>query len=233
MFIQVNRRDKMFKIKRPAIIGLLLVLLIFTGYLNYQLTQQALLKASTDYNDYEVGKMEILEDTEVSGLVDIEELAEVPDDYIDIVDSVIPGEGNVASVISAGNDTIKDAMASDISKTNRNYFVEYRLSRDKLRANLVDRLDEIVNNNNTTEAVRTEAQEEIIKLGNISQKELEIEGLIKSKGFTEALTFIADKDIKIVVDSNELTEQDMVKILDIVKSETTFDMNNIKIMKKQ
>ena len=223
----------MFKIKRPAIIGLLLVLLIFTGYLNYQLTQQALLKASTDYKNYEVGEMEILEDTEVLGVGDIEELAEVPDDYIDIVDSVIPGEENVASVISAGNDTIQDAMASDISKTNRNYFVEYRLSRDKLRANLVDRLDEIVNNNNTTEAVRTEAQEEIIKLGNISQKELEIEGLIKSKGFTEALTFIADKDIKIVVDSNELTEQDMVKILDIVKSETTFDMNNIKIMKKQ
>lgn len=223
----------MFKIKRPAIIGLLLVLLIFTGYLNYQLTQQALLKASTDYKNYEVGEMEILEDTEVSGVGDIEELAEVPDDYIDIVDSVIQGEGNVASVISAGNETIQDAMASDISKTNRNYFVEYRLSRDKLRANLVDRLDEIVNNNNTTEAVRTEAQEEIIKLGNISQKELEIEGLIKSKGFTEALTFIADKDIKIVVDSNELTEQDMVKILDIVKSETTFDMNNIKIMKKQ
>lgn len=223
----------MFKIKRPAIIGLLLVLLIFTGYLNYQLTQQALLKASKDYKVYEVGEMENLEDMEVTDVGNIEELAEVPEDYIDIVDSVIPSEDNIAEVINQGNSTIQDAMASDISKTNRNYFVEYRLSRDKLRANLVDRLDEIVNNNNTTEVVRSEAQEEIIKLGNISQKELEIEGLIKSKGFTEALTFITDKDIKVVVDSKELTEQDMVKILDIVKSETTFDMNNIKIMKKQ
>ena len=43
----------MFKIKRPAIIGLLLVLLIFTGYLNYQLTQEAVLKASDDYKEYE------------------------------------------------------------------------------------------------------------------------------------------------------------------------------------
>ena len=223
----------MFKIKRPAIIGLLLVLLIFTGYLNYQLTQQALLKASKDYNDYEVGEMENLENLEVTDVGNIEDVADVPDDYINIVDSIIPGEENIAEVISEGNNTIQDAMASDISKTNRNYFVEYRLSRDKLRANLVDRLDEIVNNNSTTEVVRSEAQEEIIKLGNISQKELEIEGLIKSKGFTEALTFITDKDIKVVVDSPELTEQDMVKILDIVKSETTFDMNNIKIMKKQ
>ncbi len=222
----------MFKIKRPAIIGLLLVLLIFTGYLNYQLTQQALLKASKDYNEYEIGEMESYEDTEVAGIGNIDE-AEVDEDYISIVDSMLPSDDNIEQVISAGNNSIKDAMAADISKTNRNYFVEYRLSRDKLRANLVDRLDEIVNNTNTTEKVRTEAQEEIIKLGNTSQKELEIEGLIKSKGFNEALTFISDTDIKVVVDASELTEQDMVKILDIVKSETTFDINNIKIMKKQ
>ena len=222
----------MFKIKRPAIIGLLLVLLIFTGYLNYQLTQQALLKASKDYNEYEIGEMESYEDTEVAGIGNIDE-AEVDEDYISIVDSMLPSDNNIEQVISAGNNSIKDAMAADISKTNRNYFVEYRLSRDKLRANLVDRLDEIVNNTNTTEKVRSEAQEEIIKLGNTSQKELEIEGLIKSKGFNEALTFISDTDIKVVVDASELTEQDMVKILDIVKSETTFDINNIKIMKKQ
>lgn len=220
----------MFKIKRPAIIGLLLVLLIFTGYLNFQLTQQALLKASKDYNDYEVGEMESNEDTEVAGVGNIDE---VDEDYINIVDSILPSEDNIAAVISSGNSTINEAMETDISKANRNYFVEYRLSRDKLRANLVDRLDEIVNNSSTTETVRTEAQQEIIKLGNISEKELGIEGLIKSKGFTEALTFITDKDIKVVVDSKELSEQDMVKILDIVKSETNFDMNNIKIMKKQ
>ncbi len=220
----------MFKIKRPAIIGLLLVLLVFTGYLNFQLTQQALLKASKDYNDYEVGEMEIIDDTEVAGVGNIDE---VDKDYISIVDSMLPNEENIAAVVSSGNSTIKDAMEADISKANRNYFVEYRLSRDKLRANLVDRLGEIVNNTNTTETVRTEAQQEIIKLGNISEKELEVEGLIKSKGFTEALTFMTDKNIKVVVDIKELSEQDMVKILDIVKSETNFDMNNIKIMKKQ
>ena len=42
-----------------------------------------------------------------------------------------------------------------------------------------------------------------------------------------------DTDIKVVVSISELTEQDMVKILDIVKSETIFTADNIKIMKKQ
>ena len=213
----------MFKIKRPAIVGLLLILLVFTGYLNYQLTQQALLKASNDYQTFE--EIEIVNNTENDN-----SLSE-NNEYIDIVDSLPTGD-NVAEVISTSNNEMTQAMDAE-STSNRNYFVEYRLSRDKLRAGMVDRLDEIVSNTQTTDVVRTKAQEEIIKIGNISEKELQIEGLVKSKGFEEALVFLTDSDIKVVVSKNELSEQDMVKILDIVKSETTFDSNNIKIMKKQ
>lgn len=215
----------MFKIKRPAIIGLLLVLLVFTGYLNYQLTQQALLKASNDYQSHE--ELELASNGESEDI-----LAEAEqEDYIEIVDT-LPNNDNVAEVISTSKTELTEAMNAEAT-SNRNYFVDYRLSRDKLRAGMVDRLDEIVSNTQTTDEVRTKAQEEIMKIGNISEKELQIEGLVKSKGFDEALTFINDTDIKVVVSVTELTEQDMVKILDIVKSETTFAAENIKIMKKQ
>ncbi len=59
-----------------------------------------------------------------------------------------------------------------------------------------------------------------------------IEGLIKAKGFEEALVFITEENAKIVVSKDELTEQDVVKILDIVMGETNLDSSNIKIMKK-
>ncbi|WP_353095886.1 SpoIIIAH-like family protein [Tissierella praeacuta] len=229
----------MFKIKRPAIIGLLVVLLVFTGYLNHQLTQQAQRKSSKDYQNHElmelaknkeseeneedIGKVEDLEKAEMEKGEDIEkaEGTEITGE-IDVIDSA-KSEGNEAL----------EAMYTDASKVSKNYFVEYRLSRDKLRASLIDRLDVITNNSNTAEDVRKEAQKEIIKLGNNSEKELQIEGLIKGKGFEDAIVFLTDKDIKIVVSSKELSEQDMVKILDIVKSETDYDSNNIKIMKKQ
>lgn len=212
----------MFKIKRPAIIGLLLVLLVFTGYLNYQLTQQALLKASKDYQDHEQAEM-LNNDEYVISAED--------DNYIEIVDSIKSGD-NVAEVISASNTELGELGKAEAT-SNRNYFVEYRLSRDKLRAGMVDRLNDIVVNTQTTEANRSKAQEEIIKIGKTSDKELQIEGLVKSKGFEEALVFFTDEDIKVVVSRDELTEQDMVKILDIVKSETSYDISNIKIMKKQ
>ncbi|HAE91438.1 SpoIIIAH-like family protein [Tissierella praeacuta] len=213
----------MFKIKRPAIIGLLVVLLVFTGYLNHQLTQQAQRKSSKDYQNHELMEMTKNQESNEESKEEKEELEIVKtDNNIDIIDSA-KNEGNEAL----------ETMYTEASKDRKNYFVEYRLSRDKLRASLIDRLDVITNNSNTAEDVRKEAQREIMKLGNNSEKELQIEGLIKGKGFEDAIVFLTDKDIKIVVSTNELSEQDMVKILDIVKSETNYDNNNIKIMKKQ
>lgn len=206
----------MFKIKRHAIIGLLVVLLVFTGYLNHELTQQAQLKASKDYQNHELAKLAEMEtqDKDVT----------VTTGDIDIIDSASSGK--------VEHDAL-ETMADEASNSSKSYFVEYRLSRDKLRATLVERLDQIVNNSNTNEESRAEAQKEIIRLGTISEKELQIEGLVKGKGYEDALVFLTEKDIKVVVSSTELEEQDMVKILDIVKSETEYTMDNIKIMKKQ
>ncbi|NLY44542.1 MAG: SpoIIIAH-like family protein [Tissierella sp.] len=215
----------MFKIKRPAIIGLLLILLIFTGYLNYQFTQQALRKTSQEYQRHEAAEMQ--------NYLNSNDFAIEDEENIEIVDSIVPEDGNIAEVVSSSNDMLKEEIDKEVANLNRNYFVEQRLSRDKLRANLIDRLTSIVNNDQTNDSMRTEAQEEIINIGRISETELQIEGLVNSKGFDEALVLLTDEDIKVIVSVEELTETEMVKILDIVRSETEFDIDNIKIMKKQ
>ncbi|MFY9285995.1 MAG: SpoIIIAH-like family protein [Tissierellaceae bacterium] len=218
----------MFKIKRPAIIGILLILLVFTGYLNYQFTQQALRKTSKDYQRYEASERDNFLASEGR-----DEAEDNKDEEIEIVDSGQSSEDDVAQVVSSGNKDIKEQVGEEASNLNIDYFVEHRLSRDKLRANLIDRLVEIVDNDKTDDAKRAEAQEEIMEIGRISETELRIEGLVKSKGFEEVLVLLTDEDIKVVVSTDELTETDMVKILDIVKAETDFEMDSIKIMKKQ
>lgn len=215
----------MFKIKRPAIIGILVVLLVFTGYLQHQLTQQAQLKSSKDYQNHEMLEL-VNKDNNNDDLVEDSkeksDLAVDSNEEVDIIDSAKSDENQAL-----------EAMYTEASISAKNYFVEYRLSRDKLRASLVDRLDEIINNANTTEIIRSDAQKEIMEIGSNSEIELQIEGLIKAKGYDDAIVFLTNKDIKIVVSAVELEEQDMVKILDIVKSETEYETNNIKIMKKK
>lgn len=220
----------MFKIKRPAIVGLLVVLLLFISFLNYQLTQQSILKASKNYQEFETGQMENMERNVFSENFEIEDSEEDDVAQKDVNDQdVDKGDNSVDNVISTRKNEIEGVIDQEVE----NYFVNFRLSRDKIRAESIERLDEIINNEMTEQTIRTEAQEEVLNIGRISEQEMQIEGLIKSKGFKEALVFLTSEDIKIVVDTDELDQQEMVKILDIVKSETDIEMDNIKIMKKQ
>jgi stage III sporulation protein AH len=227
----------MFKIKRPIIVGLLLVLLFFTGYLNYQLTQQAIVKTSKNYQRHE--KTEMARNDNLN--VDLGEKDNKREDEFEVVDSMDLDNQEITKVLNEQKDNLKVELDKDLDKeldkkvTNldRNYFVEQRLSRDKLRGTLVDRLDKIIKDEKSESVVIKEAQQEIIKIGKVSEKELQIEGVIKSKGFEEAIVFINEEEIKVVVSTNDLNQQEMVKILDVVKSETDMDIDKIKIMNKE
>lgn len=218
----------MFTIKKPAIIIILVLLLVLTGYINHNLTKQASARVSSDYQNYEESELakELQSDESlVPALSEDEEM----DDF-EIIDS--ESSSSLDDMITETEEEISQAISSEERLISKNYFIEQRLSRDKLRASLIDRLNAIVNNENSSQQMIDEAQKKIIEIGNLSEKELTIEGLIKAKGFEEALVFLTENDAKIVVGKEELTEQDVVKILEIVLSETDLDAENVNIMKK-
>lgn len=223
----------MFKIKRPAIIGLLLGLLVFTGYLNYELTQEALKKTSNRYKEHELSEKTDYEDNDKQKkdfeIVD----SEKPENKEEVTETSASDLEDIEEVVNTNNKEIDKKISKEASSQNRNYYIEYKLSRDKLRASLVDRLDDIVSNDKTDSKTRGKAQREIMTIGHISEKELQIEGLIKAKGFDDSLVVLTEEDVKVIISTSELSEQDMIKILDIVKEETKFDINNIKIIEKQ
>lgn len=210
--------------KKTALIVSLICLLVVVGYINHELTKRSLLQSSGDYQQHEEQLMKLSktidEDTVETSLEDSSASKD-----IDIVDS----KSNIIEDLKKNaDDDIESVITKEESFKNRNYFIEYRLSRDKLRATLIDRLNEIINNENTKEDIRASAQNEIIALGQVAELELSIEGLIKAKGFEDALVFLGDNSVRIVVSVNELTEQDVVKIFEIVKNETSIEASNIK-----
>lgn len=216
----------MVTMKKTTITVILIVLLVFTGYLNLRLTNQASSRVSNDYQEYE--EMELAKEGQMNENNLVPTISEGDENNeIEILDS----EG-IDEMITGSEEDISETISKEDSMISQNYFIEQRLSRDKLRAQLVDRLDEIVNNDNSSQEMVTEAQEKIMDIGYITEKELSIEGLIKAKGFEEVLVFLTGNNAKIVVDIEELTEQDVVKILDIVLGETDLDASNVEIMKK-
>jgi stage III sporulation protein AH len=222
----------MFTIKRPVIVFMLILLLVFTGYINHNLTKRASSRVSREYQEYE--ERELAKEKQSDNDL-VPAISEGKDEEVEIIDSEDKEEdeaNNVDGLIQDTEDDISETISNQENLKSKNYFVEQRLSRDKLRAGLVDRLNEIVNNDNSSQEMVTEAQRKIMQIGEIAEKELTIEGLIKAKGFNDALVFLTEKDAKVVVDVKDLTEQDVVKILDIVINETDLDASNVKIMKK-
>ncbi|QIB26008.1 SpoIIIAH-like family protein [Caloranaerobacter azorensis] len=213
--------------KRTLLLVSLLIALTIIGYINHSITKQALLETTSEYERYENKKLEDV-------FMDDSKIVETSADYTkneneEVVDSK---DNAISSISNKIESKIEENIIKEENRKSNNYFVEYRLSRDKLRANLVERLNDIVNNEKTDEETRKKAQEEIMRIGNISEKELLIEGLIKAKGFEDALVFLKDNSVRVIVSADVLNEQDVIKILEIVKSETNLEPSAIKIMKK-
>lgn len=215
--------------KKTALIVSLICLLVVVGYVNHELTKKSLMQSSSDYQRHEENLLMELSKTMEDSTVEIssEDLNTSKD--IEIVDSK---SDTINDLKGDTNKNIENVVTKEENFKSSNYFIEHRLSRDKLRATLIDRLYEIINNKNTSDDVRAKAQNEIISLGQVAELELSIEGLIKAKGFEDALVFLGENSAKVVVSANELTEQDVVKIFEIVKSETNIEAKNITIMKK-
>lgn len=218
----------MLTVKKPAIITVLVILLVLTGYVNHQLTQRSMSEVPSDYQRHEEAEMAKARDNQDKS--SIEAISEGEGSDVEVVEGT--SKKNISELTKEINNNIGETISKEESLQSSNYFVEYRLARDKMRGNLVDRLKEIVDDERSSQDMITKAQNEIIRIGDMTEKELYMEGMIKAKGFQDALVFLKDDGVKVVVSTNNLTEQDVIKVLDIVKNETNFDSSQIKIMKK-
>lgn len=134
------------------------------------------------------------------------------------------GEGSIAIV----EENKEEALESSSSA----FFYEYRIERDKNRSQEREMWEDIINNQNTDQTFKNLAQQELVKIVSLTEKEMIIENLIISRGFNDALVFMTDDSVTVIVDTKELTQAQVAQIQDIVVSKTKVSPSNIKIMKK-
>lgn len=143
----------------------------------------------------------------------------------DTASNVKDNEAKGVTVVSETKEP-QDAIQSS------SFFSEYRMERDKNRSKEVDMWQDIISNENTEKTFKTMAQQEIVKIVALTEKEMIIENLIIARGFNDALVFLTDDSATVIVDAKELTQANVAQIQDIVVRKTKLDPTNIKIMKK-
>lgn len=132
--------------------------------------------------------------------------------------------GEAAVVEDSGNEAIETASSS--------FFSEYRLERDKNRSKEVEMWQDIINSDKAEENFKSMAQQELVKIVALTEKEMIIENLIVARGFNDALVFLTDDSATVIVEAKELTPANIAQIQDIVVRKTKLDPKDIKIMKK-
>ncbi len=96
------------------------------------------------------------------------------------------------------------------------FFVEYRLQRDRVRAQEKEMLEEILNNPNSSSTAKEEAENMIIDLVKIMEQELLVENMIKAHGYEDVIFFYRNTVATVMVKQKEISEREFVQITDTV-----------------
>ncbi len=243
--------------RKNFIIFSLVMILGLIGYINYSLNKQALLQTSNELENYEMTMMrqngmltDILGEDEMV-LSDEAEGAEEPEETEKLegteeVEETLLQEGELDNAIIVDsrdnyinelaketNSQITQVITSKEVMQKSSFFIETRLERDKKRSEMISNLNEIINNNNTGQELKDQAQSMKLNLISSTEKEMMIESMVIAKGFSDVVVYLSDQSINIVVQSQALDSTDVAKIVDIVRRETDIPMDNIIIMNKK
>ncbi len=146
--------------------------------------------------------------------------------YVDNQDA--SDKGNIDT--AAAGDEEKTATAS---KKANNFFAQAKMDRDVTRDKDIETMKGLYEDNMAGKDVKSKAYEKMMKIVETSQKEANIETLIKEKGFNDAVALFSDDgSIDIVVKAPAISKADWAKIADIVarQGNVPFDKIIIKNM---
>ncbi len=115
----------------------------------------------------------------------------------------------------------------------KDFFIEYKLERDKSRSEQINIFREMINNPNSDQAIKKEAQKMMLALTDKMEKEMEIESLIRARGYKEALAYIHDEAVDVIIHTNGLEKEDVAKVGDIIIKVTGFNTEEVTIIEKK
>lgn len=109
------------------------------------------------------------------------------------------------------------------------FFVEYRMERERVRSQEIDMLQQLISNPNVSEEGKREAEKKLLKLQELIELELLVENAIKAQKFEHAIFIMQEEGALIIVDKEDLSAQEIVLIADIAAGSTGLKNSQIKI----
>lgn len=134
----------------------------------------------------------------------------------------------VLNVLLAQN---RSAVGDEVV-TTANYFATYRSERTTTRSEELLQLDSIIALYDETSEEYAEAVAAKMELVTAMEQELQLETMIKSLGFSDAVVSIGmdSENVNVFINSDELDMDTALSIYDMLRNEAGVDAGNIIIM---
>ncbi len=126
-------------------------------------------------------------------------------------------------------DTTSDASEDQTD----GYFETAVINRERSRGEALQTLQVVVDSSETMPDVKDKALSEMMQIATDIETEANVEEMIKAKGFEDCLAIISGENINVIVKSPGLLTAEVAQISEIVKNETGFPIENIRIVEKK
>ncbi len=140
--------------------------------------------------------------------------------------------------LGLGNNNMSDgagdseSTGGEASGEENNYFTATALDRQEARAEALDVLKLVTENDAATEEAKAEAADKISQIAVDIQNEANIESLVRAKGFEECVAVISDGAVSVIVSAESLQAAETAQILTIVYETTGINPDNVSIITK-
>ena len=134
-------------------------------------------------------------------------------------------------LIKEENGIIEDEE-EEVVETKDGYFQESKLSRDTMYSQTLETYKEMLNNSNVSEEQKAIVTQEITDLNKEKNAIMICENLISTKGFSNCVIFVNVESIRVIVEAEELSTEQIAQIQNIISREMEAKVENIHIMTK-
>ncbi len=125
--------------------------------------------------------------------------------------------------------TDEDAV---VEEKEENFFATALIDRERARGEALEVLVSITEDETASETAKEEAFNQMERIANETSWEIDIENLVKAKGFEECVAIINDNTANVVVESNGLSAGQIAQIKEIVFLEASIQPKDVKIIEK-
>lgn len=110
------------------------------------------------------------------------------------------------------------------------FFVEYRMQRDRTRAQAVEMLEDVLNNPNASSEAKAEAEAVLLEIIAVMEQELLVENMIKAQGYEDALFFYRNRIATVMIKQAELSEREFVQITETVAGVIGIEREDVQVI---